>query len=363
MTNGKHLEEVDHSFIRYANVWEDPMLLIEGLEIQAHHKVLSIASAGDNALALLSESPSLVVAIDLNKVQLYLTELKKVAIAQLEYPDFLSFLGFKVQENRWQTYLRIRKHLSAEARAFWNAKEGDIAKGIIHTGKFERYLKTFAKRLLPLIHRRKTVAELFREKTAQEQAIFYAKKWNTWAWIALFRIFFNKQVMGLFGRDKAFLKQVEVHVSKTILAKAGEHLASVHAQSNPFLYYCLTGHYREHLPFYAKAENFEKIKANLDRLEIDYGYAQDAAIKHGKFDRFNLSNIFEYMDPDVFQITAQSMLECALPGARFAYWNLMVEREMSSKVYGLEKLEDRNSWAERDKGFFYMKFVLEQFTR
>jgi S-adenosylmethionine-diacylglycerol 3-amino-3-carboxypropyl transferase len=125
----------------------------------------------------------------------------------------------------------------------------------------------------------------------------------------------------------------------------------------------LTGHYGDLLPFYAKEENFEKIKANLDRLEIDYGYAQDAAIKYGKFDRFNLSNIFEYMDPDVFQITAQSLLECALPGARFAYWNLMVEREMSSKVYGLEKVVDREHWAERDKGFFYMKFVLEQFTR
>lgn len=363
MTKDKHLEGVDHSFIRYANVWEDPVLLIDGLDIQAHHKVLSIASAGDNALALLTENPSLVVAVDLNLGQLYLTELKKVCIAQLDYEDFLSFLGFKGQENRWKTYLQLRMQLSGEARAYWNAKEEDIAKGVIHTGKFERYLKTFAKRLLPLIHNKDKVASLFREKSAKDQAVFYDEEWNTWSWRLLFRVFFNKQIMGLFGRDRAFLKQVEVCVSKTILEKAGEHLASTHAQQNSFLHYCLTGKHGDFLPFYAKEEHYGKIKANLNRLEIDHGYAQEAAIKYGKFDRFNLSNIFEYMNPEVFQITAQSMLECALPGARFAYWNLMVEREMSSKVYGLEKLVDRGNWAERDRGFFYMKFVLEQFTR
>jgi S-adenosylmethionine-diacylglycerol 3-amino-3-carboxypropyl transferase len=363
MAKDKHLEEVNHTYIRYANVWEDPILLIEGLDIRPEHKVLSIASAGDNALALLGQNPASVVAIDLNRGQLYLTELKKVSMAHLEHKQFISFLGFTKQENRWETYISLRGYLSGEAKVYWNAKEDDISKGVIHTGKFERYLKTFAKRLLPLIHRKTTIEEMFREKTAEEQAIFYNKKWNTWRWKALFRFFFNKQVMGLFGRDRAFLKQVEVHVSKTIFAKAGEHLASVHAQKNPFLYFCLTGRYGNLLPYYAKPENYEKIKANLDHLEIDYGYAQDAAIKYGKFDRFNLSNIYEYMDPEVFQITSQSMLECATPGARFAYWNLMVERKMSSTVHGLEQVIDSENWAERDKGFFYMKFVLDKFVR
>jgi len=360
MAKNKHLEEVDHTYIRYANVWEDPTLLIEGLDIKSKHKVLSIASAGDNALALLSQNPEIVVAIDLNRGQLYLTELKKVAMAALSQSEFIKFMGFDSDDKRWETYLSLRADLSPEACAYWNAKEEDIKAGVIRSGKFEKYLKTFAKRLLPLIHKKKTVAKLFEQKSAANQLSFYREKWDTWSWRAMFRIFFNKQVMGLFGRDRAFLKHVNVHVSTTILKKAGEHLASVYAHRNPILYYCLNGNFGPYLPFYAKAENYDRIKANLDKLEIEFGYAQDAAVKYGKFDRFNLSNIFEYMDSEVFEMTSKSMLACANPKARFAYWNLMVGREMSSIMDGLDRVEDHENWAERDQGFFYMQYVLDK---
>lgn len=360
MAKDKHLEEVDHTYIRYANVWEDPNLLIEGLGIRSGHKVLSIASAGDNALALLSQDPEVLVAIDLNRGQLYLTELKKVAIAALDQSEYVKFIGFSEDGGRWQTYLSLRDKLSGEARAYWNGKEEDIRDGVIQSGKFEKYLRTFARRVLPFIHKKKTTAKLFEKKPASEQLSFYKHKWDTWLWRALFRIFFNKQVMGLFGRDRAFLKHVQVHVSTTILKKAGEHLSSIYAQRNPILYYCLNGHFGPYLPYYARPENYEKIKANLDALKIEFGYAQDAAVRYGKFDRFNLSNIFEYMDPEVFDVTAQSILDCANPKARFAYWNLMVKREMSSIKNELQSLDDFENWAERDQGFFYMQFVLEK---
>ena len=360
MAKNKHLDEVNHTYIRYANVWEDPTLLIEGLDINSKHKVLSIASAGDNALALLTQNPEIVVAIDLNHGQLYLTELKKIAISALNQAEFVKFIGFVQDENRWETYINFRDELSGEARAYWNGKEEDIKDGIIQSGKFEKYLKTFAKRMLPLIHRKKTVGKLFEKKSAADQMSFYKKKWDTWPWRTMFRIFFNKQVMGLFGRDRAFLKHVHVHVSTTILKKAGEHLASIYAQNNPILYYCLNGNFGSYLPFYAKPENYNKIKSNLDKLEIEFGYAQDATVKYGQFDRFNLSNIFEYMDEEVFELTAMSIIECANPGARFAYWNLMVNREMAHVVHSLVRQEDQDNWSERDQGFFYMQYVLEE---
>ncbi len=363
MGKDKHLEDVDHSIIRYANVWEDPSLLIEGLGIQKHHKVLSIASAGDNAFALAAQAPELVVAIDLNRAQLYLTELKKLAILHFEHKDYLSFIGFEEGEDRIEMYKSISGKLSGEAAAYWNGNSEVIEGGIVLGGKFEKYLKTFAKRILPLIHGRKKVDQLFKPKSKAEQRIFYDQEWNTWRWRWLFRIFFNKQVMGLFGRDRAFLKHVQVHVSTTILKKAGEHLASIYSQKNPILQYCLRGNFADDIPYYARTENYEKVKSNLDRLRIEYGYAQDAAARHGKFDRFNLSNIFEYMSPQVFEATSKNLFDCAREGGRFAYWNLMVPREMSTVLPHLERIPDQENWSERDKGFFYMQFVLEQSIR
>ena len=47
----------DFSAIRYAQVWEDADVLLEALDIQPGDVCVSIASAGDNALALLTTKP------------------------------------------------------------------------------------------------------------------------------------------------------------------------------------------------------------------------------------------------------------------------------------------------------------------
>src|SRR5262249_31592309 len=52
--------------IRYAQVWEDADILAAALRIRRGDVVVSIASAGDNALALLAEGAERVIAADLN---------------------------------------------------------------------------------------------------------------------------------------------------------------------------------------------------------------------------------------------------------------------------------------------------------
>jgi len=355
----EHLKEVDHGYIRYANVWEDPFLLLEGLSLKKTDKVLSIASAGDNSFALLIGEPELVVAVDLNKTQIYLTELKAIAIQELEREDYLKFVGFRASSNRENTYQAIKNKLNTEARAYWDGKTEELKKGIIYQGKFEKYLATFAKKLLPLIHSKKNIEQLFYEKSANEQQAFFNNKWNSFRWKVFFRFFFSKQIMGIFGRDPAFLKQVETNVAKTIKASADIHLASIYSQKNPMLYYCLNGHFGDHVPFYAQKENYEKIRSNLNNLKLQIGYAQDAAETYGKFDAFNLSNIFEYMDKEIFVDTTQSLKSIANPRARMSYWNLMVKREISEIDPDFKRIEDSLNWKERDQGFFYMQFITE----
>ncbi len=355
-----HLEEVDHSYIRYANVWEDPYLLREGLQTPKGGKVLSISSAGDNAFTLLLDDPELVVAIDLNKVQLYLTELKQAAIKLLSQPEMIAFLGYKPSDNRWETYNTIKPNLRKETQNYWDNQKEVIESGLIYQGKFEKYLGSFATKMLPFIHNKRKVAQLFAEKTDVDQQQFFSNKWNTKRWRFLFRIFFSKKVMGVFGRDPAFLDQVEVNVGATIMKNAARHISTQNAQTNPMLYYCLNGDFGDFLPNYLKSENYDTIKNNMDRLELFLGYAQEASAKYGKFNAFNLSNIFEYMNPTVFKSTSESLIESAAPGARFAYWNLMVPRVMSDIDKRLKRIEDTQNWAARDQGFFYMQFVTDK---
>src|SRR5437763_16682991 len=50
-------ERADFSGIRYAQCWEDADILLAALEPGPGKRCLSIASAGDNTLALLSRNP------------------------------------------------------------------------------------------------------------------------------------------------------------------------------------------------------------------------------------------------------------------------------------------------------------------
>lgn len=356
----KHLNKVDFSFIRYANVWEDAHMLIYGLDPKPSAKILSIASAGDNSLSLLVNNPSLVLAVDVNKVQLYLTELKKMAVKHLELKDYERLFGYLPCADRIRIYKSISEHLSEETQSYWEKHMDKVESGLLDEGKFEKYLHTFAKRILPFIHGTNKVVKLFEGKSLEDQKSFYDKKWNTWLWRSMIRLFFSKKVMGLIGRDPAFLKHVEDNVGRSILEKVRHHLGSVEAQNNPILKYCLTGSFGSLRPHFLEPNNYKRIKENIDALEIMEGYTSDAADKYGKFTHFNLSNIFEYMDVHQFKETVASLEAMASPGARFAYWNLLVDRKMSEVSTGLSELKLNPLVLSSDQGFFYKSFNLTQ---
>lgn len=355
------LENVKHDYIRYANCWEDADVLLSALDVQPGDKVLSIGSAGDNSFSLLSQGAELVVAVDINLVQLNLIELKKAAFKTLNHDEFLKFLGFVDCENRKDLYLKVREGLSGDLQEFWDAREAEILNGIIYQGKFERYFGLFRRKILPLVHTKKRVNRLFEEKSETEQQQFFSKKWNNLRWRLLFKLFFSKFVMGRFGRDPAFLKEVEVPVSTFILGQAQRHLSTTYAQNNYFLHFIMKGTFGTSLPHYARKEHFETIKNNLDRLVVFHGLAEDAFRKYDNFDKFNLSNIFEYMPQDVFAGVTQNLVDHGTKGARYAYWNLMVPRRMHETNDALQKL---GTYAEDlqpiDKGFFYMGINVDQ---
>lgn len=355
-------KRVNFDLIRYANCWEDADILLEGLASSPGARLLSIGSAGDNSFSLLATNPDLVVAVDVNKTQLYLIELKKVAISQLDYGQVLAFFGFAGSTNRLQVYAGLKSLLTPDTRAYWDRNQPVIEKGIIYGGKFEKYFTLFSKRILPFIHNQKKVAELFRKKSAEEQIQFYASKWNSLRWKLLFKVFFSKYVMGKYGRDPEFLKEVKVTVSDYIYGKAGRHLQTTGAQDNFILHFNLTGSFGNLLPNYLQRENFGLIKNNIDRIEIFEGYAQDAISRYGKFNGMNLSNIFEYMDSETFAATAKSLVDGLQPGGRLAYWNLMVARRISGLLPNEVSYQRELSHAlsEKDKGFFYNQFIIDQ---
>src|SRR2546423_590490 len=120
----------DFTGVRYAQVWEDADVLVEALDVQPDDVVLSIASAGDNALALLSRGPARVIALDLCPAQLACLELRVAAYGELEHGEILELIGSVPSDRRLKLYERCRAGLSGQVLSFWDAKSADIANGI-----------------------------------------------------------------------------------------------------------------------------------------------------------------------------------------------------------------------------------------
>ena len=169
--------------IRYANSWEDADLLCAALKPAPGKRILSIASAGDNAFAMLAEGAH-VVAVDLSPAQLALVELKKVAIQKLDDDALFRFLGVRPAVGRFLSYTFLRDHLSDGTRAYWDANVEAIEGGVIHAGRFENYFRIFRQRVLPFVHSKREVNELLVPRDEVGRRRFYNEEWNTWRWRA-----------------------------------------------------------------------------------------------------------------------------------------------------------------------------------
>ena len=357
----KQLEKVSHDYIRYANCWEDTDILLEALQITPGDRVLSIGSAGDNSFSMLIHHPELVVAVDINLVQLQLIELKIAAIKALNHHDYLAFIGFKDSKNRESLFKKVSAFLTPSLTQYWIARMTEINSGIIDQGKFEKYFKAFRTKVLPLIHTKKRINQLFEPKSAKEQNSFFETQWNTWRWRILFKVFFSKFVMGKLGRDPEFLKEVKISVSDFILQQAKGNLSSKECQNNYYLQYILKGKFETELPHYARKENYEIIKTNINNITVFHGLAENAFHAYKGFNKFNLSNIFEYMSPSIFQSVSDNLVKNSHSNSRFAYWNLMVPRKMSELNKNLSHLETASQLlSKKDHTFFYSNFVIEE---
>lgn len=361
MSSDRIEERARFDYVRYANCWEDADVLCKALEPAAGKRILSIASGGDNSFALAAAGAS-VVAVDLSTAQLAMCELKRTAIRQLDYDALLRFIGVIRDDDRLATYSRLAPALPAEVRAFWDARPREIARGIVHAGKFERYFETFRRRIVPLMHGRAAVRRLLSEKSHAERREFYHTVWNNWRWRLMFRVFFSRRVMGLMGRDPEFFRYVKGSVADRIMQRAEYAFTELTTHDNPYLNFIFTGSFGAALPRYLERERFADVRAGMDRVELVHGPAHAVAHARGPFDGYNLSDIFEYLDAPTCASIYGTLFGVARPGARFAYWNMLVPRRRPEAfAQGIKSLTPKASALFAcDRAFFYSAFVLEE---
>lgn len=351
--------------IRYAQLWEDADVLVAALGSKPGASLASICSAGDNALAMLLLDPAKVVAVDLSATQIACLNLRIAMFRTLTHAEFLELIGSRPSSRRLSLLDRAAKELPREDRRLWDSQKDAIAEhGVGGIGKFERYFRLFRQYFLPLVHNRRTIADVFQSRPFPQREVFMRARWNSWRWRLLLKLFFSNFVMGRLGRDPAFFDQVEGSAAQHVARRIEHAAVTLDPADNPYLHWILTGTHGKALPLAWRPESYDIIRARLDRLELRHGSLEDLTRESRRFDGFNLSDIFEYMSPPVFEAVYGSVLAAANGGARLVYWNMMVPRRVPDAYRGriTTLSESERLGKAQDKAFFYSDFVVEEVT-
>ncbi|MBS2008628.1 MAG: DUF3419 family protein [Cyanobacteria bacterium SZAS TMP-1] len=361
------VDHINKNMIRYSQCWEDSDTLLQHMKVQAGQTVLSICSAGDNTLSLLTCAPAKVIAVDLSAAQLALLELKAQCFRSLTHAEMLYFLGANHEQktgDRLAIYSKMRMHLSSQARQYFDQNTGLIDKGIIDQGKMERYFRLFRRFVLPLVKSPAVVNELLQAKARNQRAEFYRKKWGTLIYLFLFKLFFSRFTMAFLGREKCFFAYAQESLSLFLLQASKTALIEQEPANNPYLRWILTGDYGTALPHYLRPENFETIRANLAALELRQGNLNDIveALPEGSIHSFNLSDVFEYLSPEQCRTLTEVIVRASAAAGRMVYWNMLVDREAAAYCPQYLHIEEQfsTSLAAITKTFFYKRLLVER---
>jgi S-adenosylmethionine-diacylglycerol 3-amino-3-carboxypropyl transferase len=354
--------------IRYAQCWEDADILLQALDVQPGHRCLSIASAGDNTLALLSRGPERVVAIDYNPSQIACLELRVAACQELQHSELLQLIGSRPCRDRQKLYARCRPLLSPESRCFWDANSPAVQQGIGSAGKFERYFGLFRERVLTLVHTRTRVQRLLsgHQGNTEARQRFYQQRWDTWRWRLMFALFFSRWTMSRLGRDASAFHYVQGSVAQRILQRTEYALTTLDPAKNPYLQWILLGRHTAALPYALREENFDNIRKHIDRLEWHCTSLGEYLCREANsIDRFNLSDVFEYSSTPEYEQLLQQCVDAGRNGGRLAYWNMLVERRRpESMSHCLKPMQElARSLHAQDKAWFYTAFVIEEIAK
>lgn len=355
------------SRIVYSQCWEDPVVAADGLCLGPADDLVCLSSAGDNVMALSLRRPRSITAIDFSAAQNALLELKLAALHHLPWYDYVAFLGARPSFDRVSVYRdRLRKELRDEVRAYFDGQEPLLARGIIHAGRFQRYLSIFRTAIMPLIHGRAVVEEMMTIGDRDARDAYYRRVWDNRRWRALFTVFFGRAVMARLGRDPAFFTYVERQdVGQAFLERTRWALVETDPRDNHFMQYALLGRYPdlERGPVYLRESSFQALRASTQGIRIVRSDLESllGTMAPGSVSALYLSDLFEWVAPAHHEAMLRAIVRVTRPGGRMVYWNLLVPRSRPAALADVIDVHEDEAKAlhARDLAFVYGSFHVE----
>lgn len=326
----------------YNQIWEDPVVDLEALQLDNESRVLTISSGGCNALNYLLANPDSVTAVDLNKYHIYLLRLKVAAFRSLpDHEAVFRLFGTGRHDTNIESYERyIAASLDDDAREFWeghNTLGGFIGRKPIsyfetgglyehsRNGYFLRFFHRFAQ-MMGL--RPEKVLEA---RTAAEQQEFFDKYLDPFFDFWIIRMFGRLPIttfgLGIPPQQLTELKQDSGSDSLIdVYRKRTRRLAcDFPIDKNYFAWQAFGRKYdterRLAIPEYLRVEHFEALKDNVHRLFTVVGSVTDQIRSHAcdTYNRFVFLDAQDWMNASAMTDLWQQIAEKAEIGSRIIF--------------------------------------------
>lgn len=365
----------------YPQIWEDPEIDLEALQIGPGHELLTIASGGCNVMSYLIASPAHVTAVDLNRGHVALNRLKLAAARTLpDWETFFRFFGHADSRANPEIYDRYLKPvLDPETRAYWEKRDPlgrrrirFFARNIYRYGllgtfigaghRLARILGGDPRRLLQARTR-----EEQRQIFDQELAPLFEKRVVRWL---------MDQPMSLYGlgippaQYRALAASGGGNIKQVLLERLERLACDFDIEDNYFAWQAFGRRYGEGkdapVPPYLRQENFDKIRDGAARVDIklfnmiDHLKAQPEA----SIDRYVLLDAQDWMNDATLTELWREITRTARPAARVIFRTAAEESVLPGRIpdeilsrwsYDAEQCR---SFTRRDRSSIYGGFHL-----
>jgi S-adenosylmethionine-diacylglycerol 3-amino-3-carboxypropyl transferase len=315
----------------YNQCWEDPSLDHEALEIGPGDRIVTITSAGCNALDYLLRGPEQIDCVDLNPHQTALLELKLVALQNLKYTQFHSLFGLGRIRRHREIYGMLRPYLTEQSRESWDAHIDYFdpnGSGLYYhgtSGFFARILRRYIDSRPDLS---RDLAYFQDIQSLEQQAVFYRRHIAPALWTPALRWFLRRTaVMGLLGVPVDQIQQMRKSgirdLSRFIEDRVEQMFTTTPVSQNYFWRVYLKGHYTaEACPNYLRRENFQTLQRLSHRIRFHTMSLVEFLRKgSGPFSIFVLSDHMDWLTSrrDLLEEEWEWILRTSQAGARIIY--------------------------------------------
>lgn len=320
--------------------WEDPEIDRKILKLNSNSKVLTITSAGSNAIEYILDNPKSIDAVDINIAQNSLTVFKK-SLYQIN--DYQALKDIFINGNcncindilnqelplKKNYFNYLKNHI-----IYFKNKKSFYYYGL--TGKAAYFISYLLKKDKTL---NKNIEEIFSSDSTIKQIEIYNKIENR-IFNKFVKFFSNLDFLSIFfgvpSKQIKLIKAENSSIIEYIKKNIRKLLNNVIMKDNYFWQVYYYGRYRNSIPEYLKESNFQYIQKNINCLNIHHSSLEQFLLNTDrKFTHFILLDHLDWFYDDNYKIekTFDLIFKRAEPNAKILFRSASSNRNFITRKF------------------------------